>query len=89
MLDVMEKLTDKENWHRKVFDEDVVAKWRKEALAVPDTDFWSLATCAKSQMWPSDDGPPVFDNQSHLECELTNIMDETTFQSVGHHHHHH
>lgn len=87
MMDVMEKLTDKENWHRKVFDEDIVAKWRKEALAVPDADFWTLATYAKLQMWPNDDGPPVFENPSSLECGLTNIMDEATFQSVGHHHH--
>ncbi|EUC33067.1 hypothetical protein COCCADRAFT_97087 [Bipolaris zeicola 26-R-13] len=81
MMDVMEKLTDKENWHRKVFDEDIVAKWRKEALAVPDADFWTLATYAKLQMWPNDDGPPVFENPSSLECGLTNIMDEATFQS--------
>jgi hypothetical protein len=26
MMDVMEKLIDKENWHKKVFDEDIVAK---------------------------------------------------------------
>lgn len=32
MLAVMDRLTDKPEWSRKLFDEDIVAKWKKEAL---------------------------------------------------------
>ncbi|PTB75248.1 hypothetical protein M440DRAFT_1439803 [Trichoderma longibrachiatum ATCC 18648] len=31
MMLLMEKLTDKPNWHEKVFDEAIVDKWRQEA----------------------------------------------------------
>lgn len=44
MMDIMSKLTDKPEWHRKVFNKKIVAKWKKEALAVPD-DVWVNA-CA-------------------------------------------
>ncbi|KAF2442510.1 hypothetical protein P171DRAFT_364692 [Karstenula rhodostoma CBS 690.94] len=32
MMGVMDRLTDKPEWGRKVFDEDIVAKWKKEAM---------------------------------------------------------
>jgi hypothetical protein len=35
MLALMDSITDKENWDQKVFDEDIVAKWRTEATALP------------------------------------------------------
>ncbi|KAF2495402.1 hypothetical protein BU16DRAFT_389520 [Lophium mytilinum] len=35
MLKVMEALTDKPEWTRKVFDDTIVAKWREEALQMP------------------------------------------------------
>jgi hypothetical protein len=35
MLGVMNALTEKPSWYRKVFDETVVAKWRREALQIP------------------------------------------------------
>ena len=31
MLDFINKITDKPEWERKVFDEAIVAKWRGEA----------------------------------------------------------
>lgn len=86
MMDVMEKLTDKVNWHQKVFDEDIVSKWREEALAIPDTYFWDLSFSAKSQDWLDDDGPPVF-STSEMECQLENIMDEATFDAVSYQYH--
>lgn len=42
MMDMMEKLTDKPNWHKKIFDEKVVAKWRQEALDVPDQKLYDF-----------------------------------------------
>jgi hypothetical protein len=81
VMDVMEKLTDKEDWHRKVFDEDIVAKWRKEALAIPDAHFWNLAVTAKRQHWTTDDEQPEMHDESD-ECELDGIMDDSTFDVV-------
>ena len=51
MMDIMEKLTEKEDWNKKVFDEEIVAKWRKEALAIPNEDLWHLAIAGKVQFW--------------------------------------
>ncbi len=38
MMVVMDLLTDKPDWHTKVFDEEIAEKWRQEALAWPDED---------------------------------------------------
>ncbi|KAH7313734.1 hypothetical protein B0I35DRAFT_277891 [Stachybotrys elegans] len=35
MMIVMDRLTDKPDWHIKVFNQDIVAKWKAEALAFP------------------------------------------------------
>lgn len=35
MMMLMDTLTDKPNWHAKVFDEAIVAKWRHEAMTQP------------------------------------------------------
>ncbi|KAI0410008.1 hypothetical protein F4802DRAFT_543020 [Xylaria palmicola] len=43
MMHIMDRLTDKESWHKKVFDDEIVAKWRAEALAYPDEALWNLA----------------------------------------------
>lgn len=40
MMNVMDKLTDKPDWHKKIFDDTIVTKWRKEALAIPNDQFW-------------------------------------------------
>ncbi|KAL2128960.1 hypothetical protein VTI74DRAFT_8414 [Chaetomium olivicolor] len=40
MMMVMDCLTDKPDWHVKVFDEEIAEKWRQEALAWPDQDLW-------------------------------------------------
>jgi hypothetical protein len=81
MMDVMEKLTDKDKWHVKVFDENIVAKWRKEALAIPDLHFWNLAITAKRQYWATDDAQPELVDDAE-KCELEGIMDGTTFDAV-------
>lgn len=31
MMMMMDQITDKPNWHEKVFDEAIVQKWREEA----------------------------------------------------------
>lgn len=44
MMMIMEKLTDKQDWHLKVFDQMIVDKWREEALAIPDEEWWTQIT---------------------------------------------
>lgn len=39
MMSFMDTLTDKEEWHKKVFDEEIVAKWHEEARQIPDQHF--------------------------------------------------
>ena len=38
MISVMVTLKDKPEWHRKVFDEQIVAKWRTEAMQFGSED---------------------------------------------------
>ncbi|KAF2490543.1 hypothetical protein BU16DRAFT_470413 [Lophium mytilinum] len=80
MMSVMDRLTDKENWHKKVFDEKIVSNWRKEALAIPDKALWKLAFQEKSQWWGENGDLNVRDDFSinHV-TQLEGIMTENTF----------
>lgn len=40
MMILMDRLTDKPNWHEKVFDDAIVAKWRDEALTQDEEDVY-------------------------------------------------
>jgi hypothetical protein len=44
MMTIMDKLTDKPDWHKKVFDDEIIAKWCKEALEYPDEALVSLTS---------------------------------------------
>ncbi|KFY35493.1 hypothetical protein V494_05861 [Pseudogymnoascus sp. VKM F-4513 (FW-928)] len=41
MMVLMDRLSDKVDWHKKVFDEEIVSKWRKEALEQPEDKLYS------------------------------------------------
>jgi hypothetical protein len=41
MMMVMDALTDKPNWHTKIEDETIVAKWRQEALTQDEMGLWT------------------------------------------------
>ncbi|TVY35684.1 hypothetical protein LOCC1_G007805 [Lachnellula occidentalis] len=47
MMIIMDRLMDKPDWHKKVFDNEILAKWRKEALEYPDDALWKQATGGK------------------------------------------
>ena len=47
MMMIMDKLTDKKDWHIKVFDDEIIASWRKEAFEFPDDSLWKLAISGK------------------------------------------
>ncbi|KAJ4396953.1 hypothetical protein N0V93_001176 [Gnomoniopsis smithogilvyi] len=48
MMAIMDRLTDKPEWHRKVFDEAIVSKWKDEALAIPDEELMKVAAAPRS-----------------------------------------
>ena len=37
MMKMMNLLTEKPEWDRKVFDDDILAKWRSESLSQPNS----------------------------------------------------
>ncbi|ELR05446.1 hypothetical protein VC83_03609 [Pseudogymnoascus destructans] len=47
MMVLMDRLSDKVGWHKKVFDEEIVSKWRKEALEQPEDKLFSQVVEAK------------------------------------------
>ncbi|KAK3690210.1 hypothetical protein B0T22DRAFT_499692 [Podospora appendiculata] len=47
MMMIMTQLTDKPNWHEKVFNDEIVAKWRKEAMEQSEDDLYSQITEGK------------------------------------------
>lgn len=58
MMAVMDLLTDKPDWHIKVFDDEIAEKWRQEALAWPDDDL-------RRRLGVSDNCPPgLLDRES-------------------------
>jgi hypothetical protein len=85
MMYIMELLTDKEDWHRKILDDGIVAKWRNEALAIPDHDLWTIATYGKSQR-SQVDGSVILENDwitTRTVLPLRGIMTANTFDCVS------
>ncbi|ESZ91703.1 hypothetical protein SBOR_7922 [Sclerotinia borealis F-4128] len=80
MMSIMDRLTDKEEWHLKVFDEKIVSKWREEARAIPDEQFWNLAISDKVQQWDRE-GKLIINADSNSERlkPLTGIMSDDSF----------
>jgi hypothetical protein len=73
MMNVMDKITDKPDWHVKVFDDSIVSKWRKEALAIPDEELYKLATSGKLKYF--EPTPPI---------EIPDdILNKQTFETVS------
>ncbi|KAJ4422161.1 hypothetical protein N0V82_003245 [Gnomoniopsis sp. IMI 355080] len=84
MLAIMDRLTDKPMWNRKVFDEAIVSKWKDEALAVPDEE-WMKVAAAPGSGW---DQPPErhqkyengqFQWVEKVPTKLVGIMSERAF----------
>lgn len=68
MLILMDRLTDKPNWHEKVFDDAIVAKWRNEALTQPEDDLHREIVAGKYDI---------------KKPKRTRIISEATFDYVG------
>lgn len=48
---VMDRLTDKPDWHVKVFNDEIADKWRQEALAWPNDDLYNRIINVST--WPN------------------------------------
>jgi hypothetical protein len=83
MMDVMEKLTDKPDWQKKVFNEQIITKWGNEALAIPDEHLWNLAVSGKYQYRDHDGMVQVSDDNLGSVPMPENILDNDTFDIVG------
>jgi len=44
MMILMDKLSDKPNWHEKIFDQAIVAKWHKEAMEQSEVALYKQIT---------------------------------------------
>lgn len=67
MMILQDRLTDKPNWHEKVFDETIVAKWRNEALTQSEDDIHREIVAGKNISKPM----------------RTRIITEAAFDYVG------
>jgi hypothetical protein len=74
MMDVMDKLTDKLDWHKKVFDDAIVERWKKEALEIPDATLYHLATTGKLRWGESEDD---------IDSKPEGILNPTAFHYVS------
>ncbi|ETS80957.1 hypothetical protein PFICI_08486 [Pestalotiopsis fici W106-1] len=80
MMSIMDRLSDKEDWHKKVFDDTIVSKWREEALAIPDEQFRALARVAKHQKWNHKNEVTLLDAPPQSEYRmLKDIMNQNSF----------
>ena len=83
MMALMDKLTDKVDWHRKVFDVEIVTKWRQEALAAPDEYWWQIATRMEVDQHRIDQASSPLTWPEYTICPLRNIMNEEAFDYVS------
>ncbi|KAI0021677.1 hypothetical protein F4780DRAFT_778460 [Xylariomycetidae sp. FL0641] len=80
MMTIMDQLTEKEAWHKKVFDDKIVDKWRQEALAIPDEQFNADAFRGKRQYWNNEGKLEVSDDSPLGSMKpLKGVMNEATF----------
>ena len=83
MMIIMDRLTDKPDWHRKVFDDEIVARWCKEALEYPDDSLWKQATGGKGRRRLATQNQYDFDwATSHIN-PLEGIMTNAAFDYVS------
>lgn len=80
MMSVMDRLTDKPDWHKKVFDEGILSKWRQEAMTIPDEQFHILATRGKSHYWDTEGNTRLGDPDIPV---LKGVMTENSFNCVS------
>lgn len=85
MMIIIDRLTDKPEWEKKVFSEDVVAKWRTEALHYPDDLLWRQASNGKQGKPDLESDEDSVGHFSYLRTTnpLKNIITDSIFDYVS------
>jgi len=79
MMIIMDRLMDKKDWERKVFDEEIITKWRKEALDYPD-DLLRLQATGDKRI---EEGQIDIGHVGYNAQPLTGIMSNGAFDYVS------
>jgi len=74
MMLVMDRLTDKPDWHIKVFNDKIAEKWKQEILTWPEEDLWMRASIENSR------GCRPIPPQSILDAECADYVSRTISQ---------
>lgn len=85
MMGIMERLTEKKEWQKKVFDDDITTRWREEAMAIPD-DVLMKAAAAPSSPWErGHTGYMTRHARHHIRAptKVKGIMSEAAFDYVS------
>ena len=75
IMDIVNSITDKPDWHRKIFDSDIAAKWREEIL---NPDFQGPSANESRRAQPRSENQPNFEGEDIDENE-----DEDEDESTG------
>lgn len=77
MMGIMDRLTDKNDWHKKVYDGVIVQKWREEAMAIPDEEFMKVAAAPESEWARATEYP-----KDYVSTTVEGIMSGDAFDYV-------
>jgi hypothetical protein len=67
MMALMDKLTDKLNWHEKIYDDAIVARWREEAMEQSEDNlFWQIAA---DKRYDTDEEESEYEDEDEEEKE--------------------
>ncbi|KAF2450829.1 hypothetical protein P171DRAFT_378205, partial [Karstenula rhodostoma CBS 690.94] len=84
MIHIMDRLTDKAGWNNKVWDEVIVENWRAEAKAIPDIEWWNVATKGKDMR--EDEEVDEDDEDYHpyvwARCQLEGVINDNTCDCI-------
>lgn len=85
MMIVMEQLTDKPDFHLKVFDDTITERWIEEALAIPVDDLYNDIVRGKF-LFESDPDNEIFEmsRRQAYPKQLTTILDRGCLNYVRH-----
>ena len=70
MMIVMDRLTDKPGWHRKIFDDEIAGRWAAEAMLIPAEPFFEEIVGGKGEGF------------NHYIKPLKSILDEGCLDNV-------
>lgn len=84
-MGIMDRLTDKTDWHKKVFDDTIVEKWCEEAMAIPDEEFMKVAAAPESDWAPGRVVKTMTTEgvETLVPTRVEGIMSKNTFAYVG------